>query len=111
MSSKQVDFFVKIRDAFTMAAEATNDYVESLAPAGVREEKAAWNPEKIVWNEAEGTHGKYERSEDANSLDFKNLMKDLSEHEGKLSRNGFFYWSFSNGVTVGRKNRSPQSDS
>ena len=105
MSSKQVDFLVKLRDALSIAAEATNDYVESLAPAGVREEKAAWNPDKIVWSEAEGTHGKYERSEDVNSIDFKNLMKDLSEHQGKLSRNGFFYWSFSESAIVGRKKR------
>lgn len=31
MSSKQVEFLVKLRDALTMAAEAANEYVESMA--------------------------------------------------------------------------------
>jgi hypothetical protein len=39
MSSKQVEFLVKLRDAFSMAAEATNEYLESLAPSEVRDEK------------------------------------------------------------------------
>jgi hypothetical protein len=39
MSSKQIEFLVKLRDSLAMAAEATNDYIESLAPAGVRNEK------------------------------------------------------------------------
>lgn len=107
MSSKQVDFFVKMRDAFTMIAEATNDYVESLAPAGVREEKAAWNPEKIVWTQKTGQRGPYEQSEDVNNTEFKAMLKDIAAHNGKLTRDGFFYWIFQNGVTVGRKKRSP----
>ena len=39
MSSKQIEFLVKLRDSLAMAAEATNDYIESLAPVGVRNEK------------------------------------------------------------------------
>ena len=69
------------------------------------ERKPSWNPDAIKWVEAEGFRGKYERSEDVNSLDFKALVKDLAAHNGKLSRNGFFYWLFKNGATVGRKKR------
>jgi hypothetical protein len=107
MSSKQVDFLVRLRDAFTMAAEATNDYVESLAPPGVREEKAAWNPEKIAWTQKTGQRGLYEQSEDVNNTEFKTMHKDIAAHNSKLMRDGFFYWVFTNGVTVGRKKRSP----
>jgi hypothetical protein len=64
-----------------------------------------WLPEKICWEKAEGASGPYERSEDFNSLDFKAMLKDLEAHEGKLSRDGYFYWTFKNRATVGRKLR------
>lgn len=67
--------------------------------------KRNWNPDKIKWQETEEFKGKYEKSEDINSLDFKNLLKDLAQHKGKLTRNRFFYWTFKNGSTVGRKKR------
>ena len=41
MSSKQIEFLVKLRDALSMAAEATNDYINSLAPSEVRNENKA----------------------------------------------------------------------
>jgi len=64
-----------------------------------------WDPSKIKWTEAEGIKGKYERSEDVNSLDFKALLKDLEAHNGKLTRDGFFYWKFSKSGVIGRKKR------
>jgi hypothetical protein len=62
-----------------------------------------WSPAKIKWQGANGTSGPYERSEDVNSKDFKLMLKDLQAHNGKLTREGFFYWVFTNGSTVGRK--------
>jgi hypothetical protein len=67
--------------------------------------KWKWNPDKIKWEKAEGWKGDYERSEDVNSLDFKELLKDLAQHKGRLTRDGWFYWTFKNGSTVGRKKR------
>lgn len=72
---------------------------------GEAKAKFSWNPDKIVWSEAEGSHGKYERSEDVNNPEFKEMLKDLASHNGKLSRNGFFYWSFPKSAIVGRKKR------
>jgi len=60
---------------------------------------------KIKWEQAEGARGLYQRSEDVNSVDFKLLVKDLQAHNGKLTKDGFFYWLFQNGSTVGRKGR------
>lgn len=62
-----------------------------------------WNPEKIIWEQTEGERGPYERSEDLDSLDFKELLKDLAKQDGKLTQDGKFYWVFNNGLTVGRK--------
>lgn len=68
-------------------------------------EEGNWKPGKIQWVITEGTKGSYERSEDVDSPDFKSLIKDLVQHDGKLSKDGHFYWLFKNGSTVGRKKR------
>ncbi len=73
---------------------------------GVEEKsKFSWNPDKIKWEKAQGSKGEFERSEDVNNPEFKALLKDLANHNGKLTRNGWFYWTFKNGSTVGRKKR------
>ena len=76
---------------------------------GVTKEKPKqqlnWNPDKIKWERAQGFKGEFERSEDVNNPEFKELLKDLAQHAGKLSRDGWFYWTYRNGSTVGRKQR------
>lgn len=64
-----------------------------------------WNPDKIEWKKAEGSKGEFEKSEDVNNSEFKALLKDLAAHNGKLTRDGYFYWVYQNGSTVGRKKR------
>lgn len=65
--------------------------------------ESSWDPSKIKWEQAQGTSGAYERSEDVNNSEFKAMLKDLQAHKGKLNRDGYFYWVFENGYTVGRK--------
>jgi len=36
---------------------------------------------------------------------FKAMLRDLANHNGKLMRDGYFYWVYKNGATVGRKKR------
>lgn len=71
----------------------------------LRSDEQSWNPIRIKWEQAHGTSGPYERSEDVDSPDFKSLIKDLDQHDGRLSKDGHFYWLFKNGSTVGRKKR------
>jgi len=33
------------------------------------------------------------------------MLKDLKEHGGRLTREGYFYWVFQDQATVGRKKR------
>jgi len=98
-----VEFAVKVRDGAQMIVDACVEYLEKLAPKD--EAKHNWDPSKIMWTQAEGSKGPYERSEDVNNLEFKNMLKDLASHKGKLSFEGWFYWVFQNGHTVGRKKR------
>lgn len=64
-----------------------------------------WDPSKIKWVQAEGNKGPYERSEDINNLGFKEMLKDIQAHGGKMIRDGYFLWIFQNGTTVGRKRK------
>jgi hypothetical protein len=66
------------------------------------------DPERIHWTQKEGNKGIYERSEDSSNPDLKILVKDLEQHKGALSKNGYFYWIFQDGKTVGRKAKNTQ---
>jgi hypothetical protein len=88
--------------------EFAKDSLEALLDLWVKGEsltEPSWDPNKINWEPAEGTSGPYERSEDVNNPEFKAMLKDLSDHKGRLTRDGHFYWLFKNGCTVGRKKR------
>ena len=97
----EADFLVKLRDAATLLADAAQERLEKLATTGTKE--TTWNPQNITWAKTEGSSGPYEKAEDVNSLDFKELLKDLGAHKGKLTRDGLFYWKFERGDAVGRK--------
>ncbi|MEM3551875.1 MAG: hypothetical protein QXN87_01365 [Candidatus Bathyarchaeia archaeon] len=72
----------------------------------IKQTKIGWDPEAIKWERAEGSAGPYQRSEDLDNSDFKAMLKDLQAHGGRLTREGWFYWVFQNGATVGRKKRN-----
>ena len=67
--------------------------------------KSVWDPSKMNWNKAEGTKGPYERSDDKDNSEFKAMLNDLVAHSGRMNHEGYFYWTFQNGTTVGRKKR------
>jgi len=97
-----IDFLVKLRDALQMAVDACSEYLESLVPPEARD----WNPENIKWEQAQGPSGPYERAgpkENAGNPDFEALIADLDQHNGKLTKQNWFYWLFSNRDAVGRK--------
>lgn len=103
-----VDFLVKLRDAAAMIMDAANEALEKMAPPGI---ESSWSPENINWSQAQGTKGPYERypaeNEKAESTeDYKNMLEDLKAHNGTLTRDGYFYWVFTDGATVGRKRRN-----
>ena len=98
-----IEFMVKLHDAAQMMADAANEYLERQEPTAEANNK--WNPEKIVWKQAQGSKGSYLRSEDTGNPEFKALLEELEAHKGKLTCNGYFYWKFSSSSVVGRKKR------
>jgi hypothetical protein len=103
MSDARIEFLVKARDGLRMAADAIDDYLQTLGP---KETSVGYDPEKIKWQDTQGDKGPYQKSTDSNSLDHKELLKDLAAHKGKLTRRGFFYWVFQDGSTIGRKRKA-----
>jgi len=89
---------------FLNAAEAGIMQAKRLIAQAKGVEK--WDPNRIKWEGAKGSSGPYERSEDMNNTEFKSMLQDLATHGGKMTRNGYFYWVFKNGATVGRKKRN-----
>jgi len=94
-----------------LALEALTDFLNAVeagievARQTIKAKKKLYNVNAIKWEGAEGSKGKYERSEDVDSLDFKALLKDLQQHGGKMQKDGYFMWIFQNGSTIGRKRK------
>ena len=94
-----------------LALEALTDFLNGVeagiesARRHIKSKKSVWNPDAIKWEKAEGSKGEYERSEDVNNPEFKAMLKDLAAHLGRMNHEGYFYWTFQNGTTVGRKKR------
>jgi|Deesub1362A_J573_1020465.scaffolds.fasta_scaffold01215_3 hypothetical protein len=64
-----------------------------------------WNPDKLNWQQVEGQKGPFEKCSDTHSLDYQNMVADLKQHGGRLTRDQHFYWLFQDGTAVGRKPR------
>ena len=77
--------------------------VKSEPPSPLQKEAPSWSPLRIPWKIAEGERGPYERAEDPENPEFKALVKDLQDHKKGLTRDGLFYWLFTDGKIVGRK--------
>lgn len=71
----------------------------------IKAQKVGWDPNNIKWTQAEAKKGPYERSEDTDNADFKAMLKDIQSHKGFLQRDGYKYWVFQNGSTVGRRKK------
>jgi hypothetical protein len=95
--------------------ELAKGSMETLLDAWLRgekittEEKPSWDSGKVKWTEEEGFKGRYEKSEDFDNLEFKAMLKDLQEHKARMWHQGYFYWVFENGATVGRKKKEKKT--
>ena len=106
MSSKQVEPLVKLRDAFSMAAESLNEYIDTLA---TREVKATIEKEetfsKLTFeNQQSEKLGSYEtaNTENNNPEQFKHILEVLKDSTIKSRFHGpgyaFSYWVFNGRV-------------
>jgi hypothetical protein len=104
MSEQQKDAWVIFADALEAAC------VQLKQNLGAKTQKPleSFDPDKIAWQPRQGQKGPYELSEDFNNPEYKKMLALMQTAGGNLSKGGKFYWTFQNGSTVGRKDRTPK---
>jgi hypothetical protein len=66
--------------------------------------KLPFDASKIKWQDRENQKGRFQVSEDYSNMEHKDLLKFLNEHAGGcMTSEGWFYWLYRNGSTIGRK--------
>lgn len=72
-----------------------------LTPCSI---KLPFNAERITWTAKVGNRGPFELSNNIENPDYLALLEFLKTHaDGALASEGFYYWVFTDGVTIGRK--------
>jgi len=102
-----IGFFVKLRDAAQMIVDAANEQLDQSSPFDDKVVQP-YDPNSLGWIRTEGQKGPYERypafqQKPTSTFDYNNLLIDLKNHDGKLVRNGLFYWLWDDEQTIGRK--------
>jgi hypothetical protein len=69
----------------------------------IKGNKSSEKVEGNNWVQTEGKNGLYEKLEKNDSVEYQNLIKDLEDHKGKMTKDNYFYWLFSDGSAIGRK--------
>jgi hypothetical protein len=78
---------------------------DTFKPKGIQDAIPDMNGN--VWKAAIGDHGPYEKCEqDPGNPSYTQLLKALSEHGGRMTIDTFFVWTFSDGKTIGRKQKT-----
>ncbi len=95
---RRIKLLSELRDSLRAATSSLDEYLNFL---GTLEQP--YDPSKISWVLADGPSGTYEKAALQEGSDYTALLKALGEHGGKMTLDGFFYWLFSDGSTVGRK--------
>jgi len=97
----------KLREAVLLFCDGLDSVVTKLRQdlgAEAKTETFNLRTEHINWSDQQGTKGPYQRSDDFDSRHHKELLKWLASKDGRARRkDGFFYWTFENGSTIGRK--------
>ncbi len=99
---KLYETLAKMRDFHEGIAEALNELIQTKSKQVLGTVKT----ENIVWQKRTGDKGDFELAdlkENKDNKDFEALLADLKEHDGKLTIKPHFYWLFSSGDAVGRK--------
>jgi len=87
----EVEFLVKLRDGAQIIADATNEYLETMAPA---DERDLGDSDSLTWVQKEGGSGPYQqaRHEDNKTAEFEALQKKLQEHNGFWQSKNYKFW-------------------
>jgi len=109
------DFAVQLEDAGRRLRQAVAEVVGVEAPSKVAAASSKeapqkpWDPDRIRWAEAVSAAGRpYQRyppesGKIESTADYHGLLSELKRRGGKMEFNGYFYWLFKDGATIGRR--------
>ena len=92
----------RIRDYHNAIGDVLDKLIQTKTKIATKE----YDTEKIHWVERTGTKGPYQFADpktEGAKPDFKALLADLKEHNGKFRHKGMFYWVFNDAASIGRK--------
>lgn len=98
-----VEDAVKLRDHSQAIADVWNEILEKNEP---KQEEPKYDLMKIVTEQVEGPSGIYLKVTAKNNPgnpDYEALIEDLKQHNGKLTKQGYFVWLFDDKETAGMK--------
>jgi len=105
MLSKVRDIAESTGASLTALAEEMTTFLKASAPS-LAEIKKGYNVENIMWDPAEGGKGPFELCNgDRNQgvQDYKDLLAHVKSNNGRMRRDGYFYWLMSDDKSIGRK--------
>ena len=108
--TKQTEILSALRDWFHETERIRQLIDEYVSLHGeLIERGVTYDLNRLKWIKTAGPKGEYEYTDKTNNMDpgvyedFNALLADLKEHGGRLTRQGYFLWLFSQGDRVGRK--------
>jgi hypothetical protein len=106
-----LDFVARLKEGLAIMMDACNDYLEKQPGNEFMQSHKAdgppWDPNKIHWMVKSGDRGPFEIADlEPNNPDYKAMLEDLGGHNGKMTKEGVFYWFFPGAQTVGRKKKA-----
>src|SRR5271157_2362999 len=103
MNEAQIEALVRVRDGLRQASDAIDDLLQLQNPTKDLT-KLPFNVSKIQWKPKQGDHGPFELSDDYSNVDHQQLLVFMEKHAGgAVTSDGFYYWIFTDGKTIGRK--------
>jgi hypothetical protein len=106
-----VDFVAKVKEGLAIVMDACEEYLERQQGQDMMRSHSGdgptWDPNKVHWMVKSGERGPFEIADlEPDNPDYKAMQEDLRGHNGKLNKEGFFYWFFPGADTVGRKKKA-----
>jgi len=89
-----VEFYVKLRDAGQLMADAANEQLEKMTPPSVKHSEKDFD--SLKWETKEGTKSPYEQTTkeaNNNSEVFQALQQILSDHKQFWQSSSHKYWN------------------
>lgn len=102
VDEKLIFALAKVRDCLAGAADALDSLIQQESKVVLRE----YDVSKILWQKKDGEKGAYELATDKDNKDnseYIALKGHLKEEDGRISKDGLFYWLFQNSDAIGRK--------